>query len=236
MSELAVGETLAAMGRHAEARQAFARSRAVAEALARRAARRCRVAGPARRRLPGRRGFALRGASTCRRPVRSWSGAPRTYDRLVRQGEDAGPANAPERYLRGRAKCSYKLAQWGREHGQAAGTTGLLERATADYEALTRRFPGDIDLGLALANCHAETAAYLKEYATTRTPGRGGTSVERRRSMSASPTKTRPSRRSGSSGHGASIRKATIPVPERRVRRSRNGYGSPNMPWRSTEN
>ena len=164
LSELAVGEALLSVGRHAEARVAFARSRAVAEELA------SEALDDAGSRVLLADGLLAEGDSYFEElrlaEARSFlERALETYDRLVRQDEDNGPANVPERYLRGRAKCLHKLAQWGREHGQPAGTTELLERATADYEALTRRFPGDIDLWLALADCHAETAAYLKEYA-----------------------------------------------------------------------
>ena len=42
-----------------------------------------------------------------------------------------------------------------------AGALAALEQATADYEELTRRFPDDLDLWLALATCHRETADCL---------------------------------------------------------------------------
>jgi serine/threonine-protein kinase len=158
-SELAIGEMLAAMGRQAEARQAFARARAVAEV---------RLAGQSK---DAEAHVLLADSSLAEaqslleeyrleeaRPFleRAWG----IYDGLVR---GMGTAGEPERYLRGRAVCSYRLGRWWHLHSHSAEPLALaaFERATADYETLTRMSPGDIDLWLALADCHFETARYL---------------------------------------------------------------------------
>jgi serine/threonine-protein kinase len=156
-SELAIGETLAAMGRQAEARHAFERSRAVAEALARErpgdADAQALLADGAlaegrslydEHRLADARPFLER--------------AREVYDGLVR---GAGAAGGPERYRRGRAMCAYQLGLWGFYSRRWPGTLATLEQAIADYEALTRRAPGDIDLLVALANSHREIGRYL---------------------------------------------------------------------------
>jgi tetratricopeptide (TPR) repeat protein len=80
------------------------------------------------------------------------------YDGLVRS---IGTADAPVRYLRGQAKCAFQLGRWGYSNGRWPGTLAALEQATTEYEALTVRFPGDIDLWMALADCHYLTAQYL---------------------------------------------------------------------------
>jgi eukaryotic-like serine/threonine-protein kinase len=159
-SELAVGETLAAMGRHAEARQALARSRSVAEELARErpddsAARVLLAAGLLAE------GQSLIGELRLVDAEPFLAQALVTYDRLIRDGSSADPADAPEPYLRGRAMCSYTLGRWWGENRPSVETLAALERATADFEALTRRFPGDVDLWLALADCHTWTANYF---------------------------------------------------------------------------
>ncbi len=88
-----------------------------------------------------------------------------TYDRLVRESSSSGQAEAPERFLRGRAICLYTLGRWGGEYRPSVEILAALERATADYEALTRRFPGDVHLWLAQADCHTWTADYFNCYA-----------------------------------------------------------------------
>ena len=150
-SELAVGETLAAMGRHAEARQAFARARAIAEAGS--------PVGPttptrvlARRRLSPPRALAVRRAPARRGPAVPGAGEE-IYDRLIRDGrhgrtrQRAVPPRAGEVVPSSWVMVGYQYGRWPRPWPR-------LEQAIADYEELTRRFPGDIDLWLALANCH----------------------------------------------------------------------------------
>jgi tetratricopeptide (TPR) repeat protein len=159
-SELAIGETLAAMGRQAEARQAFARSRAVAEAAA------DERPDDAEARTLLADGLLAEGMSLFEE-LRLEDARPflersrEIYDKLVRS---TGSADATGRYLRGEARCAFQLGRWGLWYGRWAGTLAALERAIADYEALTLRFPGDIDLWLALANCHYATGHYLAVY------------------------------------------------------------------------
>ena len=143
-SELAVGETLAVMGRQAEARQAFARARAVAEAW---------QAGhpddPEARALLAdatrAEGRSLLDEHRLAEARPFLERARAIYDGLV---STTGPSDAPERYRRGRAKCAYELGLWGVYYGRWPGVLAALEQATADYEALTRQSPGDIDLWL----------------------------------------------------------------------------------------
>jgi serine/threonine-protein kinase len=166
-SELAVGEMLVAMGRQAEARQAFARSRAVAEVLAR-----ARPDDADARALLAD-GTAAEGHSLLDEH-RLWDARPllerarEIYDELVRA---AGTTDAPERYRRGRARCAFELGQWGGWYGRWPGDLAALEQATADYEALVRQSPGDVDLWLALAGCHMTTADYLQNFVDNPYPG-----------------------------------------------------------------
>jgi tetratricopeptide (TPR) repeat protein len=57
--------------------------------------------------------------------------------------------------------CAYQLGQLGSLGRRWPGTLADLEQAIADYEELTRRAPGDIDLLVALANSHREIGFYL---------------------------------------------------------------------------
>src|SRR5262249_48814945 len=125
-SELAVGETLAAMGRHAQARASFARSRAIAEALDRE-----RPEDRASGILLGD-GVLAEGASLfdARRLEEARSSLERaraTYDRLVAEGTRTDPgADVPGQLLRRRAICSYKLGQAGVEQGRAVESLDAL--------------------------------------------------------------------------------------------------------------
>jgi serine/threonine-protein kinase len=156
-SELAVGETLAVMGRHDEARQAFARSRAVAEA------RLFDRPDDAEARTLKADGTAAEGRLLFDEQRFSNAGpilerAQAIYDGLVR---DALTEDTAERYRRGRAKSAFELGRLGNWYGRWPGALAALEQATADYEELTRQSPGDLDLWLALATCHRETANCL---------------------------------------------------------------------------
>ena len=88
-------------------------------------------------------------------PGPCWSGALEVYGRLIREGSSVpGSASGPERYLRGRAACSYLIACCFTYMGMGTEALGCFERAIADYEELTHQLPGDVDLWLALADCH----------------------------------------------------------------------------------
>jgi tetratricopeptide (TPR) repeat protein len=88
------------------------------------------------------------------RPLLEW--AMQGYDRLIREGSSStGPASGPERYLRGRAACSFLIGAGCFAISGGTEAVGWIERAIADYEELTRRFPGDVDLWLELAQCHS---------------------------------------------------------------------------------
>jgi serine/threonine protein kinase len=163
-SELAVGETLAAMGRLVEARLAFTRARSIAEALT------SETPGDRATRALLGDGFLAEGMSLYdewrlgdERPF--LVKALEIYDQLVRESSTNGLEDVPEAYLRGRARCSYRLGQWSKEYGPSAEGLAAIQQAIADYEALVRRSPGDLDHWLDLANSHLVIASYYFNYA-----------------------------------------------------------------------
>src|SRR5262249_27248055 len=144
----------------AEAREAFARSRAVAETwLARQAddpEARVLLADAARaegRSLLDEHRFADA------RPV--LERARKTHDRLGREARAAAP---PARSLGGRGERTLERGYGGDQYGRREEPLATLEQATADYETRVRRSPADIDLWLALARCHRDLGQHLANF------------------------------------------------------------------------
>jgi tetratricopeptide (TPR) repeat protein len=160
-SELALGETLHALGRHDEAREALAQSRAILEGLLRErpADSDTRVILADGFLADGRWLFEL-GRPGDARPL--LDRALDDYDHLINEGSSAtGSANGFEKYLRDRATCSLSIGRCYSDMGDGPEALGWFERAIAEYEELTRRLPGDVDLWLALADSHSAMCEFL---------------------------------------------------------------------------
>jgi eukaryotic-like serine/threonine-protein kinase len=160
-SELALGETLHALGRHDEGREALAQSRAIAEGLLRE-----RPADSDARVILAdgflADGWLLfqRGRPGDARPL--LERALEDYDHLIYEGSsDTGSASGSEKYLRGRATCSLSIGRCFSDMGSGPEALGWFERAIAEYEELTRRLPGDVDLWLALADSQNAMCEFL---------------------------------------------------------------------------
>ncbi len=156
-SNLAVGETLVAMGRIADARQAFARLRKAAET---------RLSGHSddhETRALVADGDLAEGRSLIKenrledaKPFTER--ALKSFDELVRAST---PSASTDRYLRGRAKSAYEMGYWADQFGSGSEALSYLNQAVADYETLTLRFPNDLKLWIALARCHRDTGQHL---------------------------------------------------------------------------
>ena len=60
------------------------------------------------------------------------------------------------------------MGYWADQFGRRSEALSHLNQAVADYETLTRRFPNDLKLWIALARCHRDTGQHLAANSTTR--------------------------------------------------------------------
>jgi tetratricopeptide (TPR) repeat protein len=160
-SELALGETFHVLGRHDEARQALARSRAIAERLIRDrpSDQESRVILADGFRNDGQ-WLYLAGRISESRP--QLEQALKGYESLLQaETSRTSATSGHNRYLRGRASCSFLIGACVNAGNGGTEAVEWLEQAITDYEELTGRVPDDLDFWLELAECHTQMCECL---------------------------------------------------------------------------